>query len=69
MKVLQGAQNASLDAHSISLPLQNGAVFRVEVLEPSLVRVRIRPPTGYLEPRTWAICRASKRTSASTPQP
>ena len=56
MKVLQGAQNASLDAHSISLPLQNGAVFRVEVLEPSLVRVRIRPPTGYLEPRTWAIC-------------
>lgn len=56
MKVLQGAQDAILDAHSISLPLQNGGIFRVEALEPSLVRVRLRRASGYLEPRTWAIC-------------
>jgi alpha-glucosidase len=56
MKVLQGVGQGSLDAHSISLNLHNGAVFRVEVLESSLVRVRLRPAGGYLEPRTWAIC-------------
>ena len=66
MKVLQGAKDACLDAHGISLTLQNGATFQVEVLEPSLVRVRVRPAGGYLEPRTWAICPESGKDVAWT---
>lgn len=56
MKVLSGVQPARLDAHSIHLGLHDGSAFEVQVLEPALVRVRLRRATGELEPRTWAIC-------------
>ena len=55
MKALSGAHVARADGHGIDLHLAGGAGFQVQVLEPSLVRVRYRPATGYKESRTWAI--------------
>ncbi len=45
------------DAHSkgISLNLEGGGAFAVQVLEHHLVRVRYQPQGGYREARTWAI--------------
>ncbi len=48
-------QIASVDAHGARLSLPDGAQFQLDVLEPTLVRVRHRPSAGYREPRTWAI--------------
>ena len=55
MQVVRGVQEVLYDAHSIRLSLPGGVDFLVEVLEQSLVRVRMRPRAGYREPRTWAI--------------
>jgi alpha-glucosidase len=55
MKKLGKAQVVSATAHGIDLSLPDGATFSVQVLEEQLVRVRLRPAGGYLEPRTWAI--------------
>jgi len=35
--------------------LPGGARLSVDILEPALARVRLRPKGGYREPRTWAI--------------
>ena len=55
MKKLGTAQVVSATADGIGLSLPDGATFSVQVLEEQLVRVRLRPAGGYLEPRTWAI--------------
>ena len=55
MKVFGQARIMGADAHGIALALDGGGRFSVQVLEPSLVRVRHQPATGYREPRTWAI--------------
>ena len=55
MKVFGQARITGADAHGIALALDGGGRFSVQVLEPSLVRVRHQPATGYREPRTWAI--------------
>ena len=59
---------ATLDAHGASLSLPDGAQFQLDVLEPSLVRVRHRPAAGYREPRTWAIAPPSA-AAATAPAP
>ena len=55
MKVLGAARVVKADGHGIDLSLADGAGFRVQVLEPTLMRVRYRPASGYKEARTWAI--------------
>jgi alpha-glucosidase len=55
MQVIPSVLDVEFDAHSIALTLGGSAVFKVEVLEQSLVRVRLRSGNGYREPRTWAI--------------
>ena len=55
MKPLHGARVTHADGHGIDLALQDGAHFQVQVLEPTLMRVRLRPAGGYREARTWAI--------------
>ena len=62
-------QIASLDAHGACLNLPDGAQFQVDVLEPSLVRVRHRPAAGYREPRTWAIAPQSAVTTTNATAP
>jgi alpha-glucosidase len=55
MQAISGIYGVQANAHGIALSLESGAVFSVEVLEQTLVRVRLRPGNGYREPRTWAI--------------
>ncbi len=55
MKALRAAGSAQAHAHGITLALDGGFSLGVEILEPTLARVRIRPANGYREPRTWAI--------------
>lgn len=58
MKPLQAqtaGQGVRLDAHGLTVALQDGAALVVELLESTMARVRIRPAGGYREPRTWAI--------------
>ncbi len=55
MNVFSGAGATQAHDHGFDLPLKNGASFSLQVLEPTLVRVRWRPAGGYREPRTWAI--------------
>ena len=64
MKKLGKAQLVSATAHGIDLSLPDGAAFSVQVLEEQLVRVRLRPASGYLEPRTWAIAPSAGRDVA-----
>ena len=64
MKKLGTAQVVSATAHGIDLSLPDGAAFSVQVLEEQLVRVRLRPAGGYLEPRTWAIAPSAGRDVA-----
>ncbi|MEY3486102.1 MAG: hypothetical protein RL075_107 [Pseudomonadota bacterium] len=64
MKKLGTAQVVSATAHGIDLSLPDGAAFSVQVLEDQLVRVRLRPAGGYLEPRTWAIAPSTGRDVA-----
>ena len=64
MKKLGKAQLVSATAHGIDLSLPDGAAFSVQVLEEQLVRVRLRPAGGYLEPRTWAIAPSAGRDVA-----
>ena len=65
MKALTGARVAHADGHGVGLSLADGATFSVQVLEPSLMRVRYRPASGYKEGRTWAIAPAA--AGATTP--
>ena len=55
MKPYRARGTPQADEHGITLPLDGQASLIVEVLEPTLARVRIRPDGGYREPRTWAI--------------
>jgi alpha-glucosidase len=55
MKKFAHAKLASANGHGLEMALQDGGTFAVQVLENDLVRVRLRPAGGYLEPRTWAI--------------
>jgi alpha-glucosidase len=55
MKTFGRARVASANEHGVELALDGGATLRVEVLEPSMFRVRYKPAGGYREPRTWAI--------------
>lgn len=55
MNTFGPAQVGTTNAHGTALTLPGGASFSVQVLEQHLVRVRMRPATGYREPRTWAI--------------
>ena len=55
MKPLPAAIIASHDEHGVGIALEGGASLDVRVLEPSLLRVTLRPAAGYREPRTWAI--------------
>jgi len=64
VKVLASARLAHADAHGIDLELPDGAVFQVQVLEPTLMRVRYRPAAGYKETRTWAIAPQAGRDVA-----
>ncbi|MEO8316238.1 MAG: TIM-barrel domain-containing protein, partial [Pseudomonadota bacterium] len=59
MKTLGLARFADVHKHGIELALAGGASFAIQVLEPSMVRVRYIPATGYREPRTWAIAPAA----------
>jgi alpha-glucosidase len=55
MNPLGPAHVASSTAQGIQVALPEGATFSVQVLEPQMVRVRLRLAGGYREPRTWAI--------------
>lgn len=55
MKNLLPHGPARADAHGITQPLTGGASLQLEMLEPALTRVRLRPAGGWREPRTWAI--------------
>jgi alpha-glucosidase len=55
VKALTGSRVVRADGHGIDLSLADGAAFSVQVLEPTLMRVRYRAATGYKETRTWAI--------------
>ena len=55
MNTFGRATLATADGSGISLNLEGGATFAVQVLEPHLVRVRCTPKGGYREARTWAI--------------
>ena len=59
MKALAGVRVAHADGHGVGLALADGASFSVQVLEPTLMRVRLRPAAGYKEGRTWAIAPGS----------
>ncbi|MEY3145218.1 MAG: hypothetical protein RL342_889, partial [Pseudomonadota bacterium] len=58
-------QIATVDAHGACLSLPDGAQFQLDVLEPTLIRVRHRPGAGYREPRTWAIAPQSVATGTA----
>ena len=55
MKSLGPARLDSADAHGVTLALEDGGRFSVELLEPTMARLRLKPATGWKEPRTWAI--------------
>jgi alpha-glucosidase len=55
MKPFRAHGTAQADEHGMQLPLQGGASLSLEILEPAMARVRIRPADGYREPRTWAV--------------
>ena len=55
MKTFGRARVTQADPHGVLLSLVGGASFSIEVLETSMVRVRLKPAGGYREPRTWAI--------------
>ncbi len=55
MKTFSRAHLAAVHQHGIEMTLASGASFAIQVLEPSMVRVRYKPATGYREPRTWAV--------------
>ena len=55
MNTFGRATLAAANGNGISLNLEGGGVFAVQVLEQHLVRVRLQPQGGYREPRTWAI--------------
>jgi len=55
MKAFGRARISSAHEHGVDLSLDGGGGFGIQVLEPAMVRVRYKPPSGYREPRTWAI--------------
>ncbi len=55
MKPFGNARISKTDAHGVELSLDGGAMFSVELLEPTMARLRLKPATGWREPRTWAI--------------
>ena len=55
MKILGPVRISLAHEHGVDLSLEGGASFNVQVLEPSMFRVRYKPAGGYREPRTWAI--------------
>lgn len=59
MKALTSAHVVHADGHGIDLSLADGSAFSLQVLEPTLMRVRLRPAAGYKESRTWAIAPGS----------
>ena len=59
MKALTRAHVVQADGHGVDLSLADGAAFSVQVLEPTMMRVRLRPAAGYKETRTWAIAPGS----------
>ena len=69
MKSFGRARFASAHPNGVDLSLEGGAGFSVQVLEPSLFRVRYKPPDGYREPRTWAIAPQSGQDVAWTGRP
>jgi alpha-glucosidase len=55
MKPFRAHGTAQANEHGLQLPLEGGASLSIEILEPAMARVRIRPADGYREPRTWAV--------------
>ena len=55
MKTLEPVRHSLTHEHGVDLTLEGGARFSIQVLEPSMFRVRYKPAAGYREPRTWAI--------------
>lgn len=55
MKPYRAHGTAQANEHGLQLPLEGGASLSIEILEPAMARVRIRPADGYREPRTWAV--------------
>ena len=55
MKTFGAARLVATQSRGITLSLPEGATLAVELLEPSMARVRFKPAGGYREPRTWAI--------------
>ena len=55
MKTFGRASVSVAHEHGVDLSLEGGAGFAIQVLEPSMLRVRYKPTNGYREPRTWAI--------------
>ena len=64
MKTLARASIASATSQAVDLALEGGGSFSIQVLEPSMVRVRWLPAGGYREPRTWAIAPESGKDVA-----
>jgi alpha-glucosidase len=55
MKPFRAHGTPQADEHGLQLPLEGGASLSLEILEPAMARVRVRPADGYREPRTWAV--------------
>ncbi|MEO8542163.1 MAG: glycoside hydrolase family 31 protein [Burkholderiaceae bacterium] len=55
MKPFHAHGTAQANEHGMELSLEGGATLSLEILEPAMARVRIRPAGGYREPRTWAV--------------
>ena len=55
MKTLGGARIDRANEHGVELVLEGGASFSIELLEPTMARLRLKPAQGWREPRSWAI--------------
>lgn len=55
MKIFGPATRSTIQPQGIDVSLASGGLFSIQVLEPTLARVRFKPAGGYREPRTWAV--------------
>ena len=55
MKTFAVASVLAIHPYGVDLALPAGGLFGIQLLEPTMARVRFKAAGGYREPRTWAI--------------